>query len=112
VLRSAHHGSWIEREDAARDQPVEKGPNRSQAQFDCRCREFVSELLNKSRNVQSLQIGDRSQASLLQPDAEIAYSADVGSARVAIADVSGEEFPGAGLGVVAGSSEDTPADHD
>ena len=79
--------------------------DRGEPLLDARCRELARAGLDPGRNVHRLHGADRRHADARTPGQKFIRGAGIGSARVRVADVGGEEFEEARRGTLAGGGD-------
>lgn len=91
MLRPAHRGRWIHRDDLSRDEPVEEHLQRGEFLFDAWSVDLRPEFLNIGGDEERADVAE-ADAAFLAPIAEVAHRSAVGFASVSIADRDREEF--------------------
>ena len=92
MLRAPHRARWVERQDLADHQPVEQHPDRRQVLLHARRRELPRELLYIGRDHHRLHLS-QGDAVVPAPVGEPPHRDQVGTPRIRVPDMGGEEFP-------------------
>lgn len=105
MLRPAHGARGVHRDDLAHHKPVEQHPDTGELELDGRSRHPALQLLNVSRDVDGLHVAQMTDAFSLAPGGEFPGRLAVGLPDMGVADVGGEEFEDAALGLWVGAVE-------
>jgi hypothetical protein len=101
VLRSAHGRGRIQWDDLAGDEPIEQHPHGGELLLHVRRRMRLLAGFNVARHVDGSDRHQR-EAALIAPGEKLLACARIGSSRVRVADVGGEELHIAPSRLVAG----------
>jgi len=91
MLRSAHRGRWIHRDDPPRDQPVEEHLQGGEFLFDAWSVDFRPEFFDVGRDEERTDVAEP-DAAFLTPVAEVTHRPAVGFAGIPVADRDREEL--------------------
>jgi hypothetical protein len=100
VLGPAHRRRRVHRYDLAGDEPVEQHAHGRKLLLHTRCSMLLLQVFHPGRNVERPNGGER-QPAIFAPGKKPAAGARIGSSRVIVVDVGGEEFDETPIGGVA-----------
>jgi hypothetical protein len=111
VARVSHRVRRVDRHDLAGNQPIEQVADRGKPLLDARRGQLARRHLDPRRDMHRLDIGDRRHPDARAPGQEFLRSAEVGPARVRIANVGGKEFEEAHRGALADGCDERRRQH-